>query len=748
MHNTISKTLRAQYLSHIRGDLAGGLASAMMAMPGNVIFGLMAFAPLGAAHTGRAILAGLYSSAFAGFFVTIFGDTRGMIVGPAPPTMLVFGAVTTQLMAVGALNSESSSGLITLLTLGFCMVCFSGLLQIIFGILHLGSMVKYISYPVVAGVLNGTVIIILKEAFWGYLGVPKQPLSDLLNHLGQIQPLSIVIALASTLSWLKGETYIRRIPGAALSLLVGTALYYGLRAAGLATASGSTLGPVSAGFPGAKYIVGFGHAYSTLVQPQIWPVLLSGALIIALLGSTDSLLAMLAMQNLTHVRGNSNRELIGQGLGNMVNGLFGALPSGGAVSYVTANFRAGGRTRLSGIVFSLTTLIVVLFGTNYLGFIPKAAIAGMTVVVAIIVLDKWSVQLVKRTMQKDIHNRRELLLNLSIMLVVMGAVVGFNVMTAVVVGIVISALMFISQTSRSIVRNIYNGGKIHSKYQRDIRNMEALRVHGHQISIVELEGPVFFGATDTLVQSIDGLVESGSHFIILDMKRVRGADVSGIRVLIQTYTQMRQKGDSLVFSYISPGTELYTFLIDLGLLQTVEATHMFVDTDQALEYCEELLLKEVNPSLTPNKAVLLQEVLGIQQIDAEELYGFQECFVKETYKAGELLCRQGDRGDSMYIITRGLVDITIPIPGARRTKRLATFGYGTIFGEVALLDQGNRSANVEVREDLTCYKITIDALEQLKRMYPRIAMMLMDTLSKVLVARLRQLTETVGEMER
>lgn len=738
----------AQYLAHVKGELAGGFAAAMVALPSSIIFGLIAFAPLGPDYAGPGILSGLYAAVFAGFIVPICGGTQGMIVGARSPALLVFSAVIGQLLATGTWSQAPTSDSLTVLTLSFCMVFLSGVMQVVFGVLRFGNLVKYISYPVIAGVLNGTTLMILKGAIWGVLGISPQPLSVLLTHFDQIQPLTVAIALTSTLLWLKGEQYVRHVPGAVFSLLGGGALYYGLQAAGFGASIGGTMAAVSSSFlmPGSMF--GFLDIRFTPSLQHVIPLLLSGALTIAILNSVDSLLAMLTLQNLTHVRGNSNRELIGHGLGNMVNALFGALPAGGGIGRVTTNYKAGGRTRLSGLFCSIVTLLVILLGASYIRFIPQAVIAGMTVMVGLLVADKWCVQLVKRAIQKEVGNRRELLLNLAVMLVVMGTMVLFNIVTAVAVGIAVSAFMLLVQMSRSIIRNIHSGSKIHSKRQRAMHAMEGLRKHGDQIAIVELEGPIFFGATDTLVQTLDDLVSQRRRYLIVDLKRVTSADVSGARVLVQTYTQLRQKGATLLFSYLYPGSSLLTFLHDLDLFRTVQGTHVFVDTDQALEYCEDCLLKDAGMDLTPEAIVVLREVLGLTDVSSDELRALNAYMTQETFKAGELLCRQGDPGDSMYIIAQGVVDVTIPLPGEERKKRLATLGYGTIFGEMALLDHEKRSATGEVRENLVCYKISTEAMQHLKRDYPRLATVLLETLCRVLAGRVRHLTETVGELER
>ena len=171
-HKTAWHWLRTQYFSHLRGDLAGGLASAMTSLPGNIIRGTIAFAPLGEAYAGAGVLAGLYGTVFAGLVTAVCGSTPGIISGSYAASVAVFSAVVGQLWATGAWNQEPITGPAAVMTLAFLMVLLSGVVQVAFGVLRFGNLIRYISYPVVAGIVNGTAILFLKGAFWGYLGMP------------------------------------------------------------------------------------------------------------------------------------------------------------------------------------------------------------------------------------------------------------------------------------------------------------------------------------------------------------------------------------------------------------------------------------------------------------------------------------------------------------------------------------------------------------------------------------------------
>lgn len=735
--------------SNIQGDISGGLATALMALPGNIIYGLIAFSPLGPEFSGQAILAGIYSSVFAGFFSAVFGGTQGMISGPRAPTVLVFGSVIGQLLATqyfGLLNEEK---LAVLITLGFVTVLLSGIIQILFGLLNLGRLVKYISFPVIAGILNGTAVIVAKKSIWGYLGVTRQDVFwEIFAHLDTIKPLIVLVAFTSTILWIKGKKFLPKVPGALLGLLGGTCLYYLLSILGFKEGIGTTLGSIPSAIPTPRYLFEFIKVLPNGFYWQFLPVVATGALTIAILNSLLSLMAMLTMQNLTNERADSNRELIGQGIANVMNSLFGAIPGGGAASRVMVNFNAGGRTRLSGVVFSLVSLFLVLICAPLIGYIPKAVTAGMSMVVAWLVLEKWSLRLMKEVFRKSITNRREIIMNIAIIFMVMFAVLYFNIIVAVGLGVVLSFFMFVEQMSKSLVRRTFRGDKIRSKKQRFLQVVSLLDTHGSKIAIIELEGAVFFGTTDALLVEIDNLVEQNIYYLILDMKRITTIDVSGARMLQQIYWQLTGKGIQLVFSYLHEDNNLLSFLKDLRMVEKIGRDYFFDDTNMALEYCEDSLIERVAEDRLKGDRFVLQDFLGVEREDYETAIRMVDYVDQIHYKAGDLIVKQGDPGDSAYIISRGLAAVTLSLPDTNRVLRLVTFSYGTMFGEMTLLDREVRSANVEVVEDVSCFKITTDNFEKMRRDEPDLAMILMHAISKMLVERLRQANITISELER
>lgn len=724
-------------LSHARGDLAGAAAAAAVTVPASIVYGLIAFAPLGAQFAGHGILAGLYASVAAALVVALAGGAAGIITGPLATTALVLGASMGQLGASGALADDPE----IVIALAFLMVLASGVLQVLFGALRLGGVVKFVSYPVFAGIMNGTAIVLAIGAGRELLAVAGGGSAGLLP--------CVAVAAASVLPWfmagLMAGRISPRVPGPVLGLAVGTALYYLLGALGID--AGGTIAAVPASAP----LVNHWGTWSSLDIGQLGqfvPIIVTAAATIAILGSVESLFATLTLQNLTGTRPDGNRELLAQGLGNIANAFAGALPASGTPSRTRLNHEAGGRTRLSGLLFALITLAAVLFGARFVDALPRAVVIGMTVAVALVIVDKWSIRLIHRVLRGDFGSRREHRVNIAIIAGVAASVVAFGMLAAVALGMLTSVVMFIVQMGKSVVRGVLDGSRLHSRKLRHVRTMDVLRSHGGAIAVLELQGALFFGATDRMLREIDTLVAAGVRYLVIDFRRINDADISAAAVLARTCGQLDARGVVVALSYLPEDSRLRVLLEDLGFGTRDGDARVFPDTDLALEYCEDLLLAAVGEEAHSAAARGLEQLLELEDLSEAEKDALHTAVDRRAFAAGSYLCRQGEPGDSLFVIEHGRADISIGVPGQVRRKRLATLGPGSVFGEMALLDRGVRSADVQVVEDLRCYEITNRAFNRLKDAQPRIALIVLDRLARVLVARLRSANETIGELER
>jgi len=315
-------------------------------------------------------------------------------------------------------------------------------------------------------------------------------------------------------------------------------------------------------------------------------------------------------------------------------------------------------------------------------------------------------------------------------------------------GIVLSIIMFVEQMSKSLVRRIFRGGKILSKKQRFISVLRLLNTHGRKIAVIELEGVIFFGATDSLFVEIDGLVEQDILYLILDMKRVTSIDVSGARVLQQIYWQLAGKNIQLVFGYLHEDSNLFFFLKDMRMIEKIGRQYFFNNTDTALEYCEDKLIERVAGDQLKGDKFVLQDFLGIVRGNYGIAIRMIDYVEQVHFKAGDFIVKQGDPGDAAFIISKGLAAVILNLPDTERDMRLVTLSYGTMFGEMTLLNTGTRSATVKALEDTLCFKLTTDSFAKMRKKDPDLAMVLMDAISRMLVERLRQANITISELER
>ena len=229
------------------GDLSGGIASAVVSITGNVAAGVIAFAPLGPAYVGQGILAGMFSSIVAGLMAALFGGAPGMISGPKATTAMAFAALLQQLMANGNFEMSSPASMDLLLALAFSAVLISGSVQIMLGAFRVGALVKFMPYPVVAGIRNTTAILLILGQFWPFIGVEDAGVVSLFADLGQIQPATVAVAAVTAgIAW-KGARFLPKASVPVVALVVGTLLYYLLEAA----LPEARLGPVLGSLPSA-----------------------------------------------------------------------------------------------------------------------------------------------------------------------------------------------------------------------------------------------------------------------------------------------------------------------------------------------------------------------------------------------------------------------------------------------------------------------------------------------------------------
>ncbi|MDU0353079.1 SulP family inorganic anion transporter [Paraglaciecola aquimarina] len=465
--------------SHLRGDLTGGITAGVVALPLALALGVA---------SGLGPLAGLYGAIAVGFFAALFGGTPSQISGPTGPMVVVLAGLFASL-----------SGNVELI---FTAIILAGIFQVIFGIIGVGQYIRLVPYPVISGFMTGigAIIIILQlgpimghDSPGGTIGA----LSYLPQALSNINFVALglgALALLIALKW--PAKFGKYIPGPLAALIIGTLI-------SLLLAEVPVLGAIPSGLPSLHLPV--------YEQSQAFLVL-EAAFILAVLGAIDSLLTSLVADNMTRTRHESNKELIGQGVGNAVAGLFGGIAGAGATMRTVVNIRSGGKTKLSGMVHSLVLVAVVLGLSPLAANIPHAVLAGILVKVGLDIVD-W--RYIKRA-----HNGPRW--DFALMILVLGLTVFVDLITAVGVGVVLAALAYVRQIAQLQIAQLKAIPKFSSNPEE-----QALLEKGHgKVNIFNFAGPLSFGAAADLGHHVRQNVKPGSEVLILDFSRIPAMDVS------------------------------------------------------------------------------------------------------------------------------------------------------------------------------------------------------------------------------
>lgn len=467
----------------LRGDIFGGLTAAVVALPLALAFGVA---------SGLGPLAGVYGAIAVGLMASLVGGTPAQISGPTGPMTVVTAAVVVQ-------YADNLSMVFTIIMLG-------GIMQMLLGLLKVGKAIAYTPYSVISGFMTGIgIIIILLQlpAFFGLAQFAGPPASVLL-HLDQLwQSLNLhalLVAVATLLITIFWPMRWRRfLPAPLAALIIGALL------ANLLLTGAPVLGKIPSGLP-------------QLHWPDLSPSLLGQAIqpafVLALLGSIDSLLTSLVADSLTRTRHSPNRELIGQGLGNLCAGLIGGISGSGATMRTVVNIQAGGRGATSGILHAITLLLLILVLAPLTGRIPHAVLAGILLKVGWDIID-WGYLRVLLKLPRD---------KVLVMLITLLLTVFVDLITAVAVGLIVAGIvnaMRIEQDelSRMKARSAADAGDLSEAEQALLENQE------EEVAILSMTGRFSYASARALSQRMTVL--DGQHkVLILDFSQLAYVDPS------------------------------------------------------------------------------------------------------------------------------------------------------------------------------------------------------------------------------
>jgi len=724
------------------GDFWGGLAAMLVALPSAIAFGVTIFSPLGGAYAAYGALAGILGATALGLVAPALGGTQRLITAPCAPAAAVLSAFAIQFIQGGA---APESVLLLLVAIGLL----SGALQVAYGAVGLGRLIKYMPYPVVSGYLSGVGLIIIASQVPKLLGVPGN------LHFWQAlvtpnawQWQGTVVGLVTAAVMVGAPRLTTRVPAAILALVAGVLAYFGLGLfdASLLVVEGNRLivGPMGGGGEsGGGFVAAFAARVDAMKDLDLAQLkaLLVPALTLSVLLSIDTLKTCVVLDALTRSRHDSNRELIGQGLGNLAAGVVGGIPGAGTMGATLVNMSSGAASRLSGVIEGALALVAFLLLGSLITWVPVAALAAILIVIGVRMIDRHSFALFKS---------RHTIFDFLVILAVVGVALFVGLIPASGTGIVLAIFLFIrEQLSGSVVRRKIYGNQSFSKQIRPHEEMKILEAQGDQAVTFELQGSLFFGTTDQLYSMLEPEIKT-RKYIVLDMRRVQTIDVTAAHLLDQVRDMMADKKGFLVYSQlptnVPSGQDMQQYFDQIGLAPYKSAARMFDDIDAAKEWIENRILREAAAEHQEEQPLDLGEIELFTGRKAETLAALDAQLIRSSYATGTKIFSRGDAGDELFFVRRGTVRFMLPING-KQPRHLSSCGRGAFFGEMAFLDGAPRSADAIAFSDVDLFVLSRKTFDTFAEEHKKVASKLFEGVASVLAGRMRQLTAELQALD-
>jgi len=729
----------------IRGDIVGGLVSAGVAIPLAMGFGMFALVSFGDEYFASGALAGLMTALVVGVVSVLLGDKSPTLYAPRITTTFFLG-----ILLYGLVHSEApvvrSGGLPLTLAVIFSIILLGGVFQLLFGLVRLGTLIKFTPHPVMAGFQNAAAILLFLVQLGNVFGFDRtMPFVQALEHVGQAKPLSLLVASIVIVVMWQAKVLLPRVPPLLVGLLAGTVVYYAMIVAGL----GADLGPAIGDAPSPQLTPPMFPRFVELAHHPglgaIVPTIVGGALALALIASIDALLCarLLAQPGDQPVDG--DRLLVRLGAGNVVAACFGGITSGLNLGPSLVNRAFGARTPFSVLVNSAVILLSIALLFPLIGYLPRVALSATIMVIAIQHIDRWTVHAFRRVASGSTPYRRHLMLELVVVVVVAVLSVIVDIVAAVFIGVAIAVLLFAVRMSRSIVRRSYRGSAVRSRKSRTVQEMTVLETMGGGILIVELQGALFFGTAETLAGEIAVQMQQRTHQVILDLRRVTEIDSTGAELLRRIDADLSARGATFAVCVLQP-SEPAAVLADAGVLDGITPERVFGHVDGALEWAEEQMLGAQVGDSAANQDTPLARAGIFAGLTPKEMATVERHLRRTEIDKGRTIFAQGESGSALFIITSGTASAYLH-QDRGADIRLTTFAPGTVFGELAILDPGPRSATVIADEALVCFALSDEDFVLLSSNAPKIAIKILANLSRALSRRLRQANRTIHQLE-
>lgn len=539
-------------------DLQAGIIVGVVALPLAIAFAIA---------SGVKPEQGLYTAIIAGLLISLLSGSRVQIGGPTGAFIVII---------YGIVQQHGYDGLAT-------ATLMAGVILILMGIARLGTVIKYIPYPVTVGFTAGIALIIFAGQIRDFLGLQMiQVPAEFLHkwpayaaHISSINPWALGLGGTTMMIILLWPRVTRKIPGSLLAVLATTLIVQ------LFSLPVETIGSRFGSVPTSLPVPRLPH-----ISWELMRELLSPALAIALLAGIESLLSAVVADGMTERRHRSNMELIAQGVANIASPLFGGIPATGAIARTATNIKNGGRTPVAGIVHALTLLLIMLFFGQWAELIPMATLAGILIVVAWH-MSEW--HLFVRLLKSPPSDVLVLITTFTLTVFV-------DLVVAIEVGVVLAALLFMRRMAETTHISKVAADLTDREEDRDDPLALRLRQVPAGVEVYEIAGPFFFGAADKFKNAL-ATVAGKPRVLILRLRHVPAIDATALQALENLYQRSQKMNTRLILSGVNPDPLLT--MKRAGFIDKVGPDNVFDNIDEALHRAAEIITTDTSPAKNP-----------------------------------------------------------------------------------------------------------------------------------------------------
>jgi SulP family sulfate permease len=670
--------------------------------------------------------------------------TLGALTSSVPGTMALpqdTPAAILALIAAGVAGSMATSATLegtftTVVAAIILTTLLTGLLFIVFGRFKLSGFARFIPYPVVGGFLAGTGWLLAAGSFsvMTDMSITMDNFTQLFRSEVLVHWIPGLVFALALLLILRRSSHFLVIPG---MLALSIAMFYlALALAGISTAEAAQFGWLLGPFEQEALFRPLTPASFALVD---WSAILMqldkiGAVVV--LSLISLLLNASALEVAVREDIDMNRELQSAGLANVVAGLFGSTVGYPALSLTVLTHRLNAKTRLAGVFAALVAGGTLLFGANALSYFPKPVLGGILLFMGLSFLVEWVIDARARLPRIDYL----------LVLMILFAIASIGFLEGIAVGVLAAVVMFVVSYSRiNAVKNTLSGATYHSKVERPLVHRQTLLERGGEIFILRLQGFIFFGTAQKLLDQIKARLndpgQARLHFVVLDFRQVVLLDSSAVFSITRMKQLAQSQNIQMVWTNLS--TAIQRLLEKGGLIDEADNSFIILPTlDHGLAWCENRILADEGVTDLTGFFEKLERQLKRAIPELDDVDRLMKHLDRLEVEEGHYLIRQGDQPDEMYFIEAGLVSVQLELPDGK-IMRLRSMRGGTTVGEMGMYLGTVRTASVVADRPSKVYRLSRSALKEMERNDPGLAAYLHQWMAHLLAERLADNNRTI-----